>query len=180
MAGIEGLHRTPAAARLGGPLRTALSVLAATLANAGYAGLTGIAIHGTLEPGASELSLAVVGDGVEFVRSYAGGMVEASLDVADDTVTFSVINHAPGSELNPDGLAQLRPAGFALAGLGGATGPILEFKLVSSTFPVGTFDTLSFSETGVSWRSAGLVVPGRGTASHATWRILTGPHLEKP
>jgi hypothetical protein len=107
-------------------------------------------------------------------------MIEASLDVSDDTVTFSVINHTPGNELNPDGLAQLGPAGFALAGLGGASASILEFKLLSSTFPAGTFDTLSVSEAGVSWRGAELVVPGRGTASQATWRILTGPHREKP
>ena len=148
---------------------------AAIAANPTLAGLTGTSVRAELDAamGGFAQSYAVVGPGVEFT-GHAGG-TSVALDVSDSTLIFEIVNAAPGNDFNPDGAVNMGLRGLQLSNLTAADGPVSALTLISSTFPPGTFDSLTVAAGAVSWKAPALIMPGRGTVWRAVWEIGKRP-----
>ncbi len=120
---------------------------------------------------------ASVGPGVEFSRTYGGGLRGVSLDVDATSFTFIHFNDTVGTAQNPTGAFNLGFLGFELTDLDFLP-PMVVTGVVEtlSTFPPGTFDTVTIGPDSIRFDvAAGLIIPGQGTVWTATWEILAVP-----
>jgi hypothetical protein len=109
---------------------------------------------------------AVVGPGVEFSRSFNGGVELLELDIADSGFIFRFTNNFGGSLANPMGLFNLGLTGLTLSDLDPSGGTAISgLVLNSSNWPAGVFaaqtlgpDSLSFDFVGKN-----TIIPGQGT-----------------
>jgi len=140
------------------------------------AGLDGVTVRAQLDAGTGGFMqrVAAVGPGVEFTGTVTSGIAAIALDIADTTVSLTLVNRAISNELNPDGLINVDWKGLKLSGLTDLFGPITKVVLIESTFPPGTFDRVQVTRDSVEWELHAVQMPGRQTRWHAVWQIGVG------
>lgn len=143
------------------------------LAVAVLAGLTGVVVHAELDArwGGFGEDTATVGPEVEFSTADAADMLRVQLDFSDATLSLTVVNRTPGSDLNPDGVADLGLRSLRIWGLVDGEGPLSSAALLASSFPRGSFGDLTLSQGTLSWNAPALIMPGRGTQWQASWAL---------
>ncbi len=153
-----------------------LLVSAVLIIGSALANLDGVTVRAQLDAGTGGFmqQVAAVGPGVEFTGTVTSGIATIALDIADTTVSLTLVNRAMGNELNPDGLINVDWKGLKLSGLTDPVGPITKVVLIESTFPPGTFDRMQVTRDSIEWELHAVRMPGKDTTWHAVWQVGVG------